>query len=164
MDALGAWRALPAVGLLAALAVAGVSMHWPVVMFAPRGLEVAYLALFRTAFGAAVAYVMLLSVSRSPVGVALGRVLSSRLLYPFSQIAYSAYLLNPVVTMLADHALAPLVVSGKASPLPLFLPFDALGTFVAAAAVYLLVERPLMELRPRSPRADAPNAALEAQS
>jgi peptidoglycan/LPS O-acetylase OafA/YrhL len=34
--------------------------------------------------------------------------------------------------------------------MPLFLPFDVLGTFAAAAALHLLVERPFMELRPRA--------------
>ena len=109
----------------------------------------AYLAAFRTAFGAAIAYVLLLSVSQHPVGLALGRALSSRLLYPFSQLAYAADLLNPIVTMLVDQALAPLVFSGKASPIPLLFPLDLLGTFLAAAALHLLVERPFMELRPK---------------
>ncbi len=152
MEALGRRRALSALGLLAALGVAGASMHWPIVLGAPRGLEVAYLALFRTTFGAAVAYVLLLSLSSSPAGRALAWALSSRLLHPISQVAYSAYLLNPIATVLVEGALAPLVARRGIPPLAVFLPSAALATLLAAAALYLFVERPLMELRPRGAR------------
>jgi peptidoglycan/LPS O-acetylase OafA/YrhL len=100
----------------------------------------------------AVAYGLLLSLSTHPVGRVLGGVLSSRVLYPFSQLAYSAYLLNPIVTTFVDHALAPTIWLGKAEPMTLFLPFDVGLTFVAAAVMHVLVERPFMELRPRAPR------------
>lgn len=151
-------RVLPVVGLLAALVLAGISMHWPLFERTPRAVEVAYLATFRTAFGLSVAYVLLLSVSEHPVGRALGRVLSSRMLYPIGQLAYSAYLLNPIVAILAHRALAPYVWMGKASPMELFLPVDLVLTFVAAMAMHLLVERPFMELRPKAgpPRREPP--------
>ncbi len=138
---------LAAAALLCALVVAVVSTHWPLVASAPRGVEVAYLATYRAAFGLAVAYVMLFALSEHPVGRALGSALSWRVLHPFAQLAYSAYLLNPIVTTLADHALAPLVWTGRAKAFPLFLPFDLVGTFLAAMLLYLLVERPFMELR-----------------
>jgi peptidoglycan/LPS O-acetylase OafA/YrhL len=150
MEALARGGFLPVFGLVAALAVAAVSMHWPLVVDAPRPVEVAYLALFRTTFGAAVAYVLLLAVSQHPLGRALGRVLSSRVLYPFGQLAYSAYLLNPIVAMLVHRQLAPLVWLGKASPMAAFLAADVVATFVAAAVMHLLVERPFMELRPKA--------------
>ena len=57
--------------------------------------------------------------------------------------------MNPIVTTYVDHALAPLVWAGKADPMPLFLPLDLLFTFLAAAVLHVLVERPFMELRPR---------------
>lgn len=150
MDALASGRWLAYLGLAAAAAVAGVCMHWPIVVGAPRGVEVAYLAGYRTAFGVSVAYVLLLSVSRHPAGVVLGRALSARALYPFSQLAYSAYLLNPVATTLVNDALAPLVWREEAPAFALFMPFDAAATFAAAAVVYVLVERPFMELRPKA--------------
>jgi peptidoglycan/LPS O-acetylase OafA/YrhL len=136
-------------GLVVALVVGAASTHWPIVAHAPRGLEVAYMATFRTVFGAAVAYGILLSLSPHPAGRVLASVLSSRVLYPFSQLAYSAYLLNPIVTNMVDHALAPAVWLGKAEPMPLFLPFDFGGTFLAAGVLHVLVERPFMKLRPR---------------
>ena len=110
------------------------------------------MATFRTVFGCAVAYGILLSLSTHPAGRFLGGALSSRVLYPFSQLAYSAYLLNPIVTNFVDHTLAPLVWLGKAEPMPLFLPFDVGLTFLAAAVMHVFVERPFMELRPRAPR------------
>jgi peptidoglycan/LPS O-acetylase OafA/YrhL len=150
MDALARRRVLPVVGLVVSLVVAVVAMHWPLWTRVPRGIEVAYLATFRTVFGVCVAYVLLLSLSRHPVGLFIGRLLSSRILYPFGQLAYSAYLLNPIVATLVHRALAPLVWTRGISPIPLFLPFDVLATFLCAAVVYLLVERPFMDLRPRA--------------
>jgi peptidoglycan/LPS O-acetylase OafA/YrhL len=150
MEALSRGRVWPVIGLLVALAVAATSTHWPLVVDAPRPVEVAYLALFRTTFGAAVAYVLLLAVSRHPLGSALGRVLSSRLLYPFGQLAYSAYLLNPIVALVVHRQLAPLVWMGQASPMTAFLPADVVATFLAAVVLHLFVERPIMELRPKA--------------
>jgi peptidoglycan/LPS O-acetylase OafA/YrhL len=158
MEALARRRVLPVVGLGAALLVAIAAMHWPLWAAAPRWLEVTYLATFRTVFGAAVAYVLLLSLSRHPVGLFLGRVLSARILHPFAQLAYAAYLLNPIVATVVHRALSPLVWKRGVPPIPLFLPVDALLTFLAAAVLYLLVERPFMELRPRA-EADPPQAA-----
>ncbi|MGD0525725.1 MAG: acyltransferase [Polyangiaceae bacterium] len=152
LEALGRARVPSAVGLGAALVVAAACTHWPFVALGPRALEVAFMATFRTVFGACVAYVLLLSLSPHPAGQFLGRVLSSRVLFPVSQLAYSAYLLNPIATNLVDHALAPLVWLGKAEPMALFLPFDVAATFGAAAVMHVFVERPFMELRPRGPR------------
>jgi peptidoglycan/LPS O-acetylase OafA/YrhL len=140
------------VGLGVAVIVAAACTHWPFVALGPRAVEVAFMATFRTVFGVAVAYGLLLALSTHPAGRFLGGVLSSRVGYPLSQLAYSAYLLNPIVTNLVDHALAPLVWLGKAEPMALFLPFDVGLTFLAAGVMHVLVERPFMELRPRAPR------------
>ncbi|APR84398.1 O-antigen acetylase [Minicystis rosea] len=149
MEALARRRITATVGLVIALALAVACTHWPIVEHASRRVEVAFMATYRTIFGAAVAYILLLSVSRHPVGAVLGRALSSRILYPIGQLAYSAYLLNPIVTVVLNRQLLPLVWQGKATPMALFLPFDLVGTLLAAAIVYVLVERPFMELRPR---------------
>src|SRR5262249_3399398 len=82
LEALGRWRILSFLGLLAAIAAGAAATHWPLAEGAPRPVEVAYLAGFRTVFGIAVAYLVLFSLSRHPVGAAIGRVLSTRLLYP----------------------------------------------------------------------------------
>ncbi len=149
MEALGRGGRRTTAALVAAFVVAALSTHWQLVARAPRGLEVAYMACFRTVFGAAVAYVMLVCLSGHRIGRALGDMLASRALYPVSQLAYSAYLLNPIVTTVVDHALAPLVWVGGVDPMLAFLPLDAAGTFAAAGVMHVLVERPFMRLRPR---------------
>jgi peptidoglycan/LPS O-acetylase OafA/YrhL len=156
MAALGRARVGATVGLVVAAVVAATCTHWPFVALGPRSLEVAFMATFRTVFGVAVAYALLLSLSTHPLGRGLGRVLSWRVLYPFSQLAYSAYLLNPLVTNGVDHLFAPLVWLGKAQPMTLFLPFDVALTFAAASVMHVLVERPFMELRPRAAGGGAP--------
>jgi peptidoglycan/LPS O-acetylase OafA/YrhL len=148
MQALGRRKAGPALGLLVALALGAACTEWRLVATAPRAVEIGYLASFRTLFGVSVAYVILLSLSEHPFGRGLARLLSARVLYPFSQLAYAAYLLNPIVATLVHHALSPLVQDGG-SPMPLFVPCDVAATFGAAAALHLLVERPFMQLRPR---------------
>jgi peptidoglycan/LPS O-acetylase OafA/YrhL len=147
-------------GLAVAFSAALVCSHWPLWEAAPRTVEVAYMALYRTGFGVAVAYVMLLSLSDHPVGRFLGRILSSRVLYPIGQLAYSAYLLNPIVTTMVHAKVSYLVWFEQWHPMPLFLPLDTAATFLAAAVVHLLVERPFMELRPSAKA--APSAAAAA--
>ncbi|MGH7297275.1 MAG: hypothetical protein ACRELB_20215, partial [Polyangiaceae bacterium] len=150
MRAIARARVGSAVGLAIAIVICVAATHWPLFVTGSRAIEVAYLACFRAAFGVGVAFGILIGVSEHPVGRVLGRWLSSRALYPFSQLAYSAYLLNPIVTNVVDHVLAPFVWIGKANPMALFLPFDFAGTFVSAAVLHVLVERPFMRMRPRS--------------
>ena len=153
MEAL-ARGALPAVGLAIALAAAATCTHWQSFQDAPRVVQVAYLASFRVLFGVAVAYVMLFALSRHPVGRALGRVLSWRGLHPFAQLAYSAYLLNPIVATKMHRVLAPTVATSHASPMAFYVPVDFALTFLGATVLHLAVERPFMELRPRSGHAE----------
>ncbi len=149
MAALGAGGGATALGVALALAVGALATHWPLVTHADRALEVAYLASFRTAFACAVAFVLLVSVSGHRVGDALARPLSSRLLYPVSQLAYSAYLVNPLVTIfVGDHTPARLLA--RPSVLALLAPCDLVGTLGVASLIHLAVERPFMNLRPQS--------------
>jgi peptidoglycan/LPS O-acetylase OafA/YrhL len=149
MEAIARQHAPAALGFVAALVVAALATHWPLVEGAPRGVEVAYLATFRTAFGVAVAYVLLFSLSQHPLGVAVGRLLSARVLFPLAQISYCAYLLNPIATIRMDRLLAPFVQSSGLPAFPVLLVADAAVTFVAAVVLHLFVERPFMALRPR---------------
>jgi peptidoglycan/LPS O-acetylase OafA/YrhL len=149
MEAIARQHAPAALGFVAALVVAALATHWPLVEGAPRGVEVAYLATFRTAVGVAVSYVLLFSLSQHPLGVAVGRLLSARVLFPFAQISYCAYLLNPIVTIRIDRLLEPLVRSSELPAFPVLLVGDAAVTFAAAIVLHLFVERPFMALRPR---------------
>ncbi|MDB4944892.1 MAG: acyltransferase 3 [Labilithrix sp.] len=148
MVRLGTTRLLGTVALFLAVGIAAASTHWPLVVGVPRGLEIAFLAAYRTMFGCAVGVVLLFALSAHPVGAAIGRFLSLRCFYPVAQLAYSAYLVNPLVCIAVHKLAAPLVWQGRASPMALFIPLDVLGTFVVASAIYLFVERPIMALRP----------------
>jgi peptidoglycan/LPS O-acetylase OafA/YrhL len=164
MDALARSRVLPAVGLVAALALAVAATTWELFASVPRGLEVAYLATFRTVFGACIAYVAVLSLSQHPVGRALGRVLSARALYPIAQLSYAAYLLNPIATQVVHRAMAPVIRDGGAQAILMLAPLDIAATFAGAAVLHLLVERPFMQLRPRAASAETTPAPAPAPS
>jgi peptidoglycan/LPS O-acetylase OafA/YrhL len=113
-------------------------------------VEVLYLASYRPVFGAAIAYVMLFSLSSHPVGRRLGRMLSARWLFPIGQLSYVAYLVNPMVTTLVHRWLARWVTESGTPPMLAFIPADVALTFISAAALHLCVERPALELRPKA--------------
>jgi peptidoglycan/LPS O-acetylase OafA/YrhL len=154
----------PWLGLVAALVVAIVAVQWQLFEHRPRGVEIAYLATFRTVFGVAVAYVAVLSLSKNPVGKILGRILSARVLYPIAQLSYGAYLLNPIATQLADRYLAralPWIHDGGPQALLVLGAADVALTFAGATVLHLLVERPFMSMRPKAdPAAPPPPAAV----
>jgi peptidoglycan/LPS O-acetylase OafA/YrhL len=135
-------------GTVVAFAAMAASTHWQLVDGAPRPVEVAFLASFRTVFGVGAAFIVLVTLSKHPLGRALARPLSSRWLYPFSQLAYSAYLVNPIVTVWLNDRLRRFVSHGE-EPMHIFAPCDLVGTFAVAALLHVAIERPGMELRPR---------------
>lgn len=134
-------------GLVVALGVVVVSVEWRLFFGAPRSLEVMYLSLHRAAFGAAIAYLLLFTISEHPIGARVGRLLAGKALYPLGQLAYSAYLLNPFVAIATHKALRARLVDPTTAMLVL-LPLDLVLTFAAAVVLHLAVERPFMRLRP----------------
>lgn len=148
MERLSASRALGILGAGLALVIGCLSTHWPMLVGAPRFVEVGFLAVFRTTFGAAVAYLVLFSLSGHSVGRQLGRWLSHRAFYPLAQLAYGAYLLNPIVCTVVHGAMRAKVIRDGWPPMAAFLPLDVAATFVGAAVLYVFVERPFMVLRP----------------
>lgn len=149
LDALGSGGPRTGLAVAVALGLMGLATHWPVVSSVPRPLEILYLASFRSVFGVSAAFVVLVTLSTHPLGRLLARPLSSRWLFPFSQLAYSAYLVNPLVTMTVDRALSSHVQHGE-EPMLVLAPVDFAATFLAAALIHVFVERPGMELRPRA--------------
>ena len=149
MECLGRARVGTGVGLVLAMVTMALSTHWPLAVGGSRFLEVAYLATFRTFFGLGAAFVILVTLSAHPMGKSLARLLSARWLFPISQLAYSAYLLNPTVTTWVGRVLGPHIGPGD-EPMHLLMPCDAIATFACAAVIHLAVERPGMELRPRA--------------
>src|SRR5262249_14095543 len=132
--------------VVAALAVRAAGTHWPLAAGRGAGVGMAYLASFRTVFAFGAAFAVLVSLSQHAIGRVVGRFLSARALYPISQLAYAAYLCNPIVCAVVHPRLRPWL---GFNPIPAFMLPDRLATFAWAAVVYLLVERPFMELRPR---------------
>jgi peptidoglycan/LPS O-acetylase OafA/YrhL len=133
-----------------AIALAALSTHWQIAHRAPRWFEVTYLVGYRPTFGVGVATVMLFSISEHPLGKAVGRALGHKLLYPIGQLAYSAYLVNPIATTFVDHSFFAWVSRHKLPWLWIYVPFDLVTTFAAAFLLHVLVERPLLRLRPRA--------------
>lgn len=150
MRALAASGWIGTLGLALALVLAFFSGAWARFVGAPRWLELGYIASYRAIFGACVAYVLLLSISEHRVGRALGRVLGARLFHPIAQLAYAAYLVNPIVTYALQEWLAPQLSGPPIAMYAVLFPLDLLLTLAAAAVVHVLVERPFMELRPRA--------------
>lgn len=148
MARLGASGVRGGVVFAIAMVLALLSTHWPFFAHAPRWAEVLYMASFRAVFGLAVGYGMLFVLTPHRLGAALGRFLGLPLFFPFAQLAYCAYLVNPVIAQRSHFWLAPDV---RWMPLPwaylTLAGFDVLGTFSAALALSLLIERPSMELR-----------------
>lgn len=151
--ALGRHPGFASAGALAAIAVAILSIEWPLLLGAPRAIEIAYLAIARTAFGAACAYLVLFTLVRRGPGRALGAALSAAWLRPIAHLAYAAYLVNPTMTLLVDHTIADDVIAADIPVLAVLLPCNMIATFAVALVLHLAIERPLMELRPdpRSP-------------
>jgi peptidoglycan/LPS O-acetylase OafA/YrhL len=149
LAALASRRVASACGFAVALVVAGAATHWPLAVGLPRPLEVAYMATYRLAFAASIAYVLLFSICPHPLGRAVGRVLAWRGFYPFGQLSFAAYLVNPIVTTLVHSTLAGWVRRTGTPPLAAFLPADVAATFVVATVLHLTIERPALRMRPR---------------
>ena len=158
MDRLATTGLLGSAAVMAALGVAAASTHWPFVVGMPRSIEIAFLATSRTVFGGAVGILLLFSLSQHPLGRAIGQLLSLRCFYPIGQLAYSAYLVNPIVCTVIHKLVSPLIWQGRVSPMSLFIPLDIVGTLVVASAIYLAIERPFMALRPGERTTSEPSA------
>ncbi len=138
--------ALGALAMLAAVVVAALATHWPIVAHAPRALELLYLGSFRLVFGLAVAVLILFALSAHRVGAFLGRSLAAPQLYPIAQLAYCAYLINPIVATASHRAFSP-AAAGAPLTFVVLAFIDIPITLACALALSLLVERPFMNLR-----------------
>jgi hypothetical protein len=145
-------------GLVVAVVVAAVCGEWDFFSNTPRWMQVSYMATYHTVFGACWAYILLITISEHRVGKMLGRFLGARAWYPIAQLAYSAYLLNPLIADQTNSSLAPLFTS-PAKIYFLAFPFELLLTLAGAAVIHVFVERPFMQLRPRGGREEAPAAS-----
>ncbi|MBX3192423.1 MAG: acyltransferase [Labilithrix sp.] len=147
--------AVVAVAVVAALS----AVEQPIFKYRwPTAVNFLYYALAQVIFSAGVAYVLFVSVTGLAGGRLLARVLSWRGFYPVSQLSYSAYLIHMIIIFVGlDLGVFPSVASERGMLEPLVkIP---LITLVAAIPMYMLVEKPLMNLR-ANPRT-RPGAAVK---
>ncbi len=105
------------------------------------------LALNSYVFAAAVGYLVLVSRARSGVGRAVAAALGMRVLHPIAQLSYAIYLFHP----LCIAPLLPRLGFDLGSPYLSFarsVSASFVVSFAAATVVHLLVELPVMKLRP----------------
>ena len=104
------------------------------------------LSIYRYALSAAVAYLLLYSLGAyGGASTVLHRFFCWRPWYTVAQLAYSAYLLHPIVFVMVYATLGPARV--LATPIAIFCVFLPPLSLLAAAVLYLAIERPFMNLR-----------------
>ncbi|MEZ5512104.1 MAG: acyltransferase [Gammaproteobacteria bacterium] len=116
--------------------------------------NIVYQTFGRNLFSGALTYLILLCVEKSYMSRVLNLIFASRFWYPLAQLSYSMYLLH----VLAIMAVVPLGVRSFIA-FPEVYPFDhweamwiltavaTVLTILGATIIYLLVERPIMNLR-----------------
>lgn len=107
-----------------------------------------YLIVDSYAFAAAVAYVLLFALAEAPHSRIVARILGARLWYWPAELAYGAFLLNPLVIL----GMYLFVLHPKAMTLGKAVAYEALLiplTYACAALLYVAIERPLRLLARR---------------
>jgi peptidoglycan/LPS O-acetylase OafA/YrhL len=144
---------LSSFGLLALVVAA--PMHDLRHVWSPAG-SLFYLTAHPYLAGLAIACLILLSLSPAGLAKPFARALSWRLWYPLAVTAYASYLVQPIVIdqayyhvekYLRDHDVSVPPISPGLF-LALFLA-AGLATFLVSALLFVLVERPFMNLRRR---------------
>jgi len=136
-------------GMAAALAVvAGMStLAQPVFVYGlPRPAAFSFYAFGAPLFSIAVAYVIVATAAGASGAKTLGAILSWRGFYPVAQLSYSAYLLHLVVIGVTLEV-GPFRPVNTVPALLLDLVLVPMVVLAASLPLYLLVERPLMNLR-----------------
>jgi peptidoglycan/LPS O-acetylase OafA/YrhL len=112
-----------------------------------RGLFSPYVA-FNTGylFALGIGYIILFTLTEAGKRSIGGRLLSSRAWYPLAQLSYSAYLVHPtLIIAFYAYVVTPSQISPPAALVAGLV--MAAVCFGAAAVLYLLVERPAMNVR-----------------
>ncbi|HSR49833.1 MAG TPA: acyltransferase [Acidobacteriota bacterium] len=159
-----------AITLVTAAPVHSAEAHWD------AASSLIFLTVYRNLLGVATAYIILYSLHPcTALGKALAGFLSWRPWYTVAQLAYSAYLLHPMIMIVVYAAVAPFGLLD--APMVLFYVTLPLLCLLAAAVLYVFIERPITNLRdvswtsawksaaaPRAAKRVQPAAASAAQS
>lgn len=151
---LAAHPVVTSVGSLGALAAIVVMsfVKQPVFLYGwPPALNFLYFSFAQVIFAIAVAALIFVSLSGLAGGRIAARLLSWRGFYPVSQLSYSAYLIHMIIIFVGiDLGVFPLArTEGAVFGYLLLIPVI---TLVAAMPMYMLVEKPMMNLRERQSR------------
>lgn len=121
----------------------------------PQAYHVFSLVFNRTLFAMATAYLLLSALfPYSITGKAVNRFLSLKIWVPIAHLSYSSYLIHIFVIVIVHIFLAKIFKSQQLALATLEfkwmligIPFTALFTFLVAALLFVLVEKPFMKLR-----------------
>ena len=116
--------------------------------------SVLYQTFTRTLFAGSLAYLILLCVERSYMSRVLNLIFANRLWYPLAQLSYSMYLVHilPIVAMVslgvnAMHKFPKLYPYTHWEAMSLLTLYSTGLTILLALIFYLVIERPIMNLR-----------------
>ena len=117
-------------------------------------MNILYQTFSRNLFAGSLAYLILLCVERSYMSRVLNLIFANRFWYPLAQLSYSMYLLHvlPIVAMVslgveAMHNYPKLYPYTNWEAMCLLSLYSAGLTILGALVFYLLIERPIMNLR-----------------
>ncbi|BCS34984.1 acyltransferase [Luteitalea sp. TBR-22] len=107
----------------------------------------AFMSTYRYTFSLGVALLLALTFTPHAVGRWLVRALSARPWYPIAQVSYSTYLIHPVVLFMVIRAQYG---GGSVTALDIlrYGITGAIVTFAIASALFVFIEKPLLDRRP----------------
>jgi peptidoglycan/LPS O-acetylase OafA/YrhL len=149
-EAMAKRKKATALGMVAALAVVLAMAVGPgrdPNAFWPHWAGLIYNVAARNLFAFAIGYLLLLTVIPTPAIAPIRRFLSARIWYPIAQLSYGAYLIHTVVVYKAISWIPKPEHLSNWYILEIFAACILL-TGAAAALLYLVIERPFMNLRP----------------
>ena len=111
-----------------------INLHWTGVVYA---------AWYHYLFSAAVALLMILTLTQKGLFTKLNQVLSARVFYPIAQLSYSLYLVHPLVIVLTYRQAGNLT----AENLPDYMWVAIALSIGVSAIMYVLIEKPFLRMR-----------------
>lgn len=139
--------------LLFLLALAMLLYMWRVPLYTgdalPQWLLYLFHAAYRNIFSICIAILILISFFDLGLGRIVNAFLSLRILFPFSQLSYSAYLLHMPIILAVAFILKGVGLIQEPTFANVFLVFacSMLPIFLLSALAFIFIERPFMKLR-----------------
>jgi peptidoglycan/LPS O-acetylase OafA/YrhL len=141
---------LSAAALVIIVPTAYFAMSSPLFNDIPVAARKLYYSHHRDVFAVCVMFLILAAIhSAGPIGSALRRLLSSRVLYPIAQVSYSLYLVHEMFMLWLFPKTARLFgpMLGAHGTMALAAAIAIVMSFAGAVLLYLFVEQPSMQAR-----------------